>query len=200
VAWQLKRWITAAEKVGSVEELLGLEGAASAAYFRCFGGFLKERFGFDFEKRTRRPPGDPVNALLSLAYTLVLGDLVSACHVVGLDPYVGYLHTPRYGRASLALDLLEEFRPIVADSLVVSFINNGSVAPADFEVLHGGYFLKEAARKRFYEAYERRKAEEITHPVFEYRLPYRRAYELQARILAKYLVGEIERYEPLVVR
>lgn len=200
VAWQLKRWIAGAERAANMDELLGIEGAGSAAYFRCFGSFLQERFGFDFEKRTRRPPRDPVNALLSLAYTLLLGDLVSACHVVGLDPYVGFLHTPRYGRPSLALDLMEEFRPIVADSVVVTFINNGQVAPNDFEQLHGGFFLKESARKRFYAAYERRKAEEITHPVFEYRLPYRRTFELQARILAKYLMGEIGAYEPLIVR
>lgn len=200
VAWRLKRWITAVERAADIEEVMGIEGAGSAAYFRCFGSFLKGQWGFDFEKRTRRPPRDPVNALLSLAYTLLLGDLVSACYVVGLDPYVGFLHAPRYGRPSLALDLMEEFRPIVADSLVVTFINNGQVEPDDFEQLHGGFFLKESARKRFYAAYEQRKAEEITHPVFEYRLPYRRAFELQARILAKYLMGEIEAYEPLVVR
>jgi CRISPR-associated protein Cas1 len=200
VAWQLKRWIGAVHGADSLETLLGIEGSGSAAYFRCFGSFLKGRWGFDFEKRTRRPPRDPVNALLSLAYTLLLGDLVSACHIVGLDPYVGFLHAPRYGRASLALDLMEEFRPIVADSLVVTFINNGQVDPDDFEQLQGGFFLKENARKRFYAAYEQRKTEEITHPVFEYRLPYRRAFELQARILAKYLMGEIEAYEPLVVR
>jgi len=200
VAQRLKELLEGVERVESREELLGVEGTGTALYFRCFESFLKERFGFDFTARTRRPPRDPVNALLSLAYALLLGDLTSACHVVGLDPYVGYLHQPRYGRASLALDLMEEFRPIVADSVVVSFINNGSVSPADFEELNGGFFLKEAARKRFYAAYEQRKSEEITHPVFEYRLPYRRAFELQARILAKYLLGEIERYEPLVVR
>ncbi|MEW6365979.1 MAG: CRISPR-associated endonuclease Cas1 [Acidobacteriota bacterium] len=188
------------DRATGLEQLLGIEGNGSSDYFRVFGELLKSDVGFSFEKRSRRPPRDPVNALLSFAYALLSKDMISTIATVGLDPYVGFYHQPKYGRPCLALDLMEEMRPIVADSVVLTFVNNGMVSPNDSETREGGVYMNETARKRFYRLYEQRKSDRITHPVFSYRLPYRRAMELQARILAKYLSGEIDSYYPLVVR
>ena len=187
-------------KAENLAELLGLEGNASADYFRSFSSMLNTEMGFGFEHRTRRPPKDPTNALLSFAYSLLTADVISAIQIVGLDPYVGFFHQQTYGRPCLALDLMEEFRPIIADSVVVTLINNRQITPNDFTQSHGGWFLKDAARKKFYAAYEKRKNETITHPVFKYKISFRRALELQVRLLAKCLMGEIETYTPLTVR
>ena len=193
----MRRKIPDAEQLS---ELLGIEGNASAAYFQSFAGMLKPELGFSFERRTRRPPKDPTNALLSFAYSLLTADLISAIQIVGLDPYVGFFHQQTYGRPCLALDLMEEFRPIIADSVVITLINKRQIKPDDFTQSHGGWFLKDPARKQFYAAYEGRKNETITHPVFKYKIDLRRAIELQVRLLAKYLMGEIETYTPLTVR
>ena len=187
-------------KAGGLPELLGIEGNASAAYFQSFSAMLKPEMGFNFERRSRRPPADPTNALLSFAYSLLTADLISAIQLVGLDPYVGFFHQQNYGRPCLALDLMEEFRPIIADSVAITLINKRQIKPADFTESHGGWFLKDAARKRFYAAYEGRKNETITHPVFKYKIDFRRAIELQVRLLAKCLMGEIETYTSLTVR
>ena len=187
-------------KAENLPELLGLEGNASANYFRSFSSMLNAEMGFSFEHRTRRPPKDPTNALLSFAYSLLTADVISAIQIVGLDPYVGFFHQQTYGRPCLALDLMEEFRPIIADSVVVTLINNRQITPDDFTQSHGGWFLKDPARKKFYAAYEKRKNETITHPVFKYKISFRRALELQVRLLAKCLMGEIETYTPLTVR
>ena len=187
-------------KATGLPELLGIEGNASAAYFGAFNFMLKSEMGFDFQRRSRRPPADPTNALLSFAYSLLTADLISAIQTVGLDPYVGFFHQLKYGKPCLALDLMEEFRPIIADSVVVTLINNRRIKPEDFRQSHGGWYLKEHHRKVFYAAYETRKNETITHPVFKYKLTFRRAIELQVRILAKYLTGEIDQYTPLTVR
>ena len=187
-------------KAENLPELLGLEGNASADYFRSFSSMLNAEMGFSFEHRTRRPPKDPTNALLSFAYSLLTADVISAIQIVGLDPYVGFFHQQTYGRPCLALDLMEEFRPIIADSVVVTLINNRQITPNDFTQSHGGWFLKDAARKKFYAAYEKRKNETITHPVFKYKINFRRALELQVRLLAKCLMGEIETYTSLTVR
>ena len=187
-------------KAENLSELLGLEGNASADYFRSFSSMLNAEMGFSFEHRTRRPPKDPTNALLSFAYSLLTADVISAIQIVGLDPYVGFFHQQTYGRPCLALDLMEEFRPIIADSVVVTLINNRQITPDDFTQSHGGWFLKDAARKKFYAAYEKRKNETITHPVFKYKISFRRALELQVRLLAKCLMGEIDTYTPLTVR
>ena len=184
----------------NLPELLGLEGNASADYFRSFSSMLNAEMGFSFAHRTRRPPKDPTNALLSFAYSLLTADVISAIQIVGLDPYVGFFHQQTYGRPCLALDLMEEFRPIIADSVVVTLINNRQITPDDFTQSHGGWFLKDAARKKFYAAYEKRKNETITHPVFKYKITFRRALELQVRLLAKCLMGEIETYTSLTVR
>ena len=187
-------------KAENLAELLGLEGNASADYFRSFSSMLNAEMGFGFEHRTRRPPKDPTNALLSFAYSLLTADVISAIQIVGLDPYVGFFHQQTYGRPCLALDLMEEFRPIIADSVVVTLINNRQITPNDFTQSHGGWFLKDAARKKFYATYEKRKNETITHPVFKYKISFRRVLELQVRLLAKCLMGEIETYTSLTVR
>ena len=145
-------------------------------------------------------PADPTNALLSFAYSLLTADLISAIQLVGLDPYVGFFHQQNYGRPCLALDLMEEFRPIIADFVAITLINKRQIKPADFTESHGGWFLKDAARKRFYAAYEGRKNETITHPIFKYKIDFRRAIELQVRLLAKCLMGEIDMYTSLTVR
>ncbi|MCG9128636.1 CRISPR-associated endonuclease Cas1 [Candidatus Poribacteria bacterium] len=188
------------ETATEITELLGLEGNASAAYFRSFTFMLKDGMGFDFEKRSRRPPADPTNAMLSFAYSLLTADISSAIQTVGLDPYIGLYHQLKYGKPSLALDLMEEFRPIIADSVVITLINNRRIKPEDFTQSHGGWFLNDKSRKTFYAAYETRKNETITHPVFKYKLTFRRVMELQVRLLAKYLTGEIEEYTPLTVK
>ena len=181
-------------------QLLGMEGNASAEYFRSFAFMLKPEMGFDFERRSRRPPADATNALLSFAYSLLTADVMAAIQIVGMDPYVGFFHQVKYGKPCLALDLMEEFRPIIADSVVITLINTRQITPADFEQAHGGWYLKSNARKKFYAAYETRKNETLTHPVFKYKLSFRRAMELQARLLAKYLTDEIDAYTPLTVR
>ena len=188
------------QKASELSELLGIEGNASAAYFQAFNFMLKSEMGFDFQRRSRRPPSDPINALLSFAYSLLTADLISAIQTVGLDPYVGFFHQLKYGKPCLALDLMEEFRPIIADSVVITLINNRRIKVEDFRQSHGGWYLKDHRRKVFYAAYETRKNETITHPVFKYKLTFRRAMELQVRLLAKYLTGEIDQYTPLTVR
>ena len=188
------------QKATELSELLGIEGNASAAYFQAFNFMLKSEMGFDFQRRSRRPPADATNALLSFAYSLLTADIISAIQTVGLDPYIGFFHQLKYGKPCLALDLMEEFRPIIADSVVVTLINNRRIKLEDFRQSHGGWYLKDHRRKVFYAAYETRKNETITHPVFKYKLTFRRAMELQVRLLAKHLTGEIEQYTPLTVR
>lgn len=155
---------------------------------------------FAFEGRNRRPPTDPVNCLLSFVYTLLVKDLVATCVGVGLDPYIGVFHRPRFGRPALALDLAEEFRPLIADSVVVNLINNGEVKGSDFTMRAGGVSLTDDGRKAVLSAYERRIEVEVTHPVFGYTITYRRVLEVQARLLASYLLGELPRYTPFTTR
>ena len=149
---------------------------------------------FRFDRRNRRPPTDPVNALLSFAYSMLTRTFTVTLSAIGFDVYRGFYHRPRYGRPALALDLMEPFRPIVADSTVLQAINNGEVKPNDF--LHGGAgtALKSAGRKRFIAAFERRLAQETTHPIFGYRLTMRRLIEVQGRLFGRYLMGEIKEY------
>ena len=157
-------------------------------------------FTFDFTRRNRRPPRDAVNALLSLGYSLLARDCTIAAHAVGFDPYIGFYHQPRFGRPALALDLMEEFRPIIADSVVLTLINNRTIIPGDFVRAGDAVNLSPAGRKRFFVAYEQRLNATIVHPVFDYQVSYRRALELQARLLAKTLTGEIEQYVPFTTR
>jgi CRISPR-associated protein Cas1 len=218
----LKHAASAALAARSLPTLLGIEGAAALHYFRHFSGMIKSEddddlpgleesparktaavqreFAFDFKTRNRRPPRDPVNALLSLAYSLLARDCTIAACAVGFDPYVGFFHQPRFGRPALALDLMEEFRPLIADSVVLTVINNRMLGPADFVRAGDAVNLSASARKRFFFAYEKRMSDTITHPIFDYKVSYRRALELQFRLLARTLTGEIERYVPFMTR
>jgi CRISPR-associated protein Cas1 len=157
-------------------------------------------FTFDFTRRNRRPPRDAVNAMLSLGYSLLARDCTVAAHAVGFDPYVGFYHQPRFGRPALALDLMEEFRPLIADSVALTMINTRVISPTDFVRAGDAVNLSAEGRKRFFSAYEQRLNTTIVHPVFDYQVSYRRALELQARLLAKTLTGEIEQYVPFTTR
>lgn len=182
-----------------LQGLLGVEGSAAARYFGAFANLLKDtgpegNFAFDFKTRNRRPPTDPVNAMLSYAYSLLVRVWHVTLSAVGLDPYLGFYHQPRYGRPALALDLMEPFRPLIADSTVIQAINNGEVRPTDFVAAAGSVNLSPDGRKRFIGTFERRMSLEVTHPLFGYRVSYRRLLELQARLLARHLLGELNEY------
>lgn len=256
-----------AERAGSLETLLGVEGNAAKGYFGGFQGMLRPRvypscgtgfpacteevpsdevaavasdarleesasdgdpettdksrdpeinsvqagkpapqrnsapqFKFDFNGRNRRPPMDPVNALLSLGYAVLAKDLTAACWVVGLDPFLGFYHQPRYGRPALALDLMEEFRPLVVDSTVLTAINTGVVSSDDFVLRGPAVALRPDGRRRFLQAYERRMETLVTHGIFGYRVSYRRLLEVQARLLSRVLLGELPAYVPFTTR
>jgi CRISP-associated protein Cas1 len=214
---KLKRASEDALAAESVEELLGIEGAAASQYFQQFGGMVKieddlpglgllventkqRTFNFNFSNRNRRPPTDPVNAMLSLAYSMLSKDCTLAALAVGFDPYLGFYHQPRFGRPALGLDLMEEFRPLIAESTVLSCINNRIVTDKDFVRAGQAVNLTAPGRKRFFQTYEQRMSSLITHPLFDYKVSYRRALELQARLLAKTLTGEIADYIPLMTR
>lgn len=178
--------------------LLGLEGSGSAAYF----GVFRHLFGSDwsFEGRRRRPPTDPVNALLSYGYTLLLNHVASACQLVGFDPYIGFLHSTQYGKPALALDIMEEFRAPVVDSVVLTVLNNGMIQAKDFQETLGAYELSASGRKTFLTKFEQRLNTEIKHPTFKYKATYRKCIELQVRLVSKWLKGDIPVYRPFVVR
>jgi CRISPR-associated protein Cas1 len=193
-----------AERASSLEQLLGIEGAAARIYFSQFARMLRSDEGgrkeFDFESRNRRPPRDPVNALLSFLYAMLVKDFLATVIGVGFDPYLGFYHQPRYGRPALALDLMEEFRPIVADSVAIGMINNQEIRATDFIRRAGAAALTDSGRKRVIEAYERRLDGLVTHPRFGYTISYRRVFEVQARLLARLLGGEIAAYPPFCTR
>lgn len=197
----LRSSIATARQTADVASLLGVEGAAARGYFTAFATMLKKELGtFDFRGRNRRPPRDPVNALLSFAYALLARDATVAIVAAGLDPYVGIYHRPGFARPALALDLMEEFRPLIADSAVVRAVNNGELSSNDFVVSRTAATLTSAGRRKFIASYERRVGEELAHPVFGYRATYRRCLELQARMLAAVLLGELPEYRPLTTR
>ncbi len=204
VVGQLAELARRAEEAEAAAELLGIEGAAARLYFQAFPGLVSkadELPGPAFTGlRNRRPPADAINCLLSFCYGLLTKEVLAACLAVGFDPYIGLLHRPRFGRPALALDLAEEFRPLLADSTVLTAVNNGEVGGTDFLVRAGAVSLTADGRKAVIRAWERRMTTELRHPVFGYSVSYRRAVELQARILAAHLTGELERYEPLVTR
>ena len=215
---KLKRASEDALAAASIAELLGIEGAAASQYFQQFNGMVKVEdddlpglempgksakqlaFNFNFTNRNRRPPTDPVNAMLSLAYSMLAKDCTLAALAVGFDPYIGFYHQPRFGRPALGLDLMEEMRPLVAESTVLSCINNRVVTEKDFVRAGQAVNLTAPGRKRFFQMYEQRMSSLITHPLFDYKVSYRRALELQARLLAKTLTGEIAEYIPLLTR
>jgi CRISPR-associated protein Cas1 len=205
---QLKEMALRADSAGSAEELLGIEGNAARLYFGAFDGMLKAGdqaetpagFRLDFEGRNRRPPRDPVNALLSLGYSMLTKDLTIACYAVGFDPMMGYYHQPRFGRPALALDLMEPFRPLIVDSAVINAVNTRMVTAGDFMRSGDAVALTPGGRKSFYHAYELRMDTLVTHPIFEYRVSYRRLLEVQARLLGRVLEGEIGEYPVFVTR
>jgi CRISPR-associated protein Cas1 len=183
--------------------LLGTEGQAAALYFSQLGRMLKPSVPgreFDFKSRNRRPPRDPVNALLSFAYAMLLKDCFSALCAVGFDPYLGFYHASRHGKPSLALDLMEEFRAVIADSVVLTLINNATLRPRDFLAWREACQLTDEGRRKFFVAYEQRKATIVTHPVFGYKMSYSRMLEVQARMLAAYVRGDIPEYTGFIVR
>ncbi|MFN4241838.1 MAG: CRISPR-associated endonuclease Cas1 [Tepidisphaerales bacterium] len=188
----------------NLEQLLGIEGALAATYFAQFGKLLKpqdlDATTFDFTTRNRRPPKDPVNALLSFGYALLVKDCTVALLAEGLDPYLGLYHQPRHGRPALALDLMEPFRPAIVDSAVLTTINTGMVTQRDFQTSRAGCVLQPDARKAFIRAYEARLDQCITHPVFDYRCSWRAVLQLQARLLARFLRGDIPTYTSVTTR
>jgi CRISPR-associated protein Cas1 len=178
--------------------LLGLEGSGTAFYFGVLGRLLKEDWGF--ERRQRRPPRDPVNALLSFGYVLLMNQVSSAVSIVGLDPYVGFLHSSQFGKPALSLDVMESFRPVVVDSVVLTLLNNGMLAKRDFREELGAWRLTDQGRRTFLTKFEERLDTTIQHPVFGYKATYRRSLELEVRLVAKWLSGEIRQFKPFVVR
>jgi CRISPR-associated protein Cas1 len=182
-------------------ELRGLEGVGSKAYFAVLRQAL--RGGMSFEKRTRRPPKDPANALLSLAYTLLTNALFTACEVVGLDPYDGFFHADKYGRPALALDLVEEFRPIVADSVVLTVVNNRMLVEKDFEAgdaERGGVYLSRRGLRAFVAQFGRRLSTAVFHPDAGRALSYQKVFEIQARRLRKCIESGEPDYRPFLAR
>jgi CRISPR-associated protein Cas1 len=192
----------AAPRAVTLEELLGIEGSAANLYFQQFPTMLKERasWAFDFAGRNRRPPRDPVNALLSLGYSVLAKELAGVCHAVGLDPFLGFLHQPRYGRPALALDLMEEFRPLVADSVALTLVNRGELDQSDFIRSANGTILNQRGRRVFWEAWFRRMDTEVSHPEFGYRMSYRRMFEVQARQLWRVVRGDAASYHGFTTR
>jgi CRISPR-associated protein Cas1 len=202
---RMKRLAAHATRAVSLEALLGIEGSAAREYFEQFAGMLKaERddgtAAFDFASRNRRPPRDPVNALLSLGYALLTKDLTIVCASIGFDPFMGLYHQLRFGRPALSLDLMEPFRPLVVDSAVLSAINTGMVTRRDFVTVGNSVALEASGRRGLLRAYEQRMDTLVTHPQFGYRVSYRRVLEIQARLLARFIEGETRRYEAFETR
>jgi CRISPR-associated protein Cas1 len=196
VAADLQTSVDAALQAQSLDELRGHEGNAAATYFAHFAGMFKPGVGgiaarFDVHGRQRRPPPDPVNSVLSFAYAMLTHECVSALRLASLEPTIGSLHATRPGRPALALDLMEPFRPLIGDSVAVSAFNRGELTEGHFLDTAAGCALTEAGRKAFFSVYGRRMDTEVTHPVFEYRLSYRRMIMLHARLIAAWLLGEV---------
>lgn len=196
---ELQRLAADVEQARTVNELVGLEGAAAARYFGAFGGALRVPWA-SFEGRRARPARDPINTALNVAYGLLLSDVIRAIVACGLDPSGGVLHSAGRNKPALGLDLMEEFRPLVADSTVLWAINNGELRESDVRDDLGTMRLTDRGRKALISAYERRVGSEFRHPRFEYRVTWRRAMEIQARMFLAVVVGELDSYEPIVAR
>lgn len=200
VSGQLRELLPQVLSEEELDRLRGLEGAGATAYFGVFDQLiLGDRSVFSFSARSRRPPLDPVNALLSFAYSLLVHDCSSALESVGLDAYVGFLHRDRPGRSSLALDLMEELRPCMADRFVLTGINNRIFRGEAFEYReNGGVFLRDEARRTFLRRWQERKKEQITHPFLEEKIPWGLVPYLQSLLLTRYLRGDLEEYPPFL--
>ncbi len=195
-AADLQESVTCAERATNMDELRGHEGNAAAIYFAHFAGMFKEgakeiSAQFDSNGRRRRPPPDPINSVLSFGYSMLSNECTVACRLASLEPTLGALHTTRPGRPALSLDLMEPFRPLIADSIAVSAFNRGELTEGHFLNTAAGCALTDAGRKAFFSAWGRRMETEVTHPVFEYRLSYRRMLMLHARLVAAWLLGEV---------
>ena len=189
---ELDRLAERAQAAPSLDTLLGIEGAAARTYFSEFKGMIKtDSLDFDFRGRNRRPPRDPVNAVLSFLYAMLIKQATVTAFTVGFDPYLGFYQQPKYGKPTLALDLVEEFRPLIADSACLRLINNGELGPEHFIKRGDATALTQNGRRRVIEAYERRMDTLITHPLFGYAVSYRRILEVQARLLSRHLQGEL---------
>ncbi|MBO0802475.1 MAG: CRISPR-associated endonuclease Cas1 [Nocardiopsaceae bacterium] len=201
---QLAALASQAEEARDPATLLGIEGTAARLYFGAFPSLLPgadDLPGPAFTGlRNRRPPADAVNCLLSFCYGLLAKEMLAACLAVGFDPYIGLYHRPRFGRPALALDLAEEFRPMLADSTVLMLINHSEISASDFLIRAGAVTLTADGRRAVIRAWENRMTTEVRHPMFGYPVSYRRAAELQARVLAARLLGELPSYEPMVTR
>jgi len=194
------RLVGRAEGAPSMQSLLGFEGAAAEVYFGRLGSMLKSSSGFSFQNRNKRPPRDPVNTVLSYLYGILAKELFSTVLAAGFDPYLGFYHQPRYGRPALALDMMEEFRPIIADSTALTLFNKDELTESDFIKTGIGISLTPEARKKVVAGYERRMQTEVIHPIFGYKVSNRRVLEVQSRLLARVLSGEIKEYPAFVTR
>lgn len=187
------------EIASDLNQLRGLEGQAAKAYFQALRQVVHP--GWESPRRTRRPPGDPFNALLSLGYTLLIQNAITALEIAGLDPYAGFFHADKPGRPALALDIVEEFRTIVVDSIVLSVINKKVLSPDDFQIgREGGFHLKPHALRRFLAQYTSRLQTGVIHPIARRRLTYQKCLEVQARLLRKVINAELETYPPFLTR
>ena len=190
------------EDMSDSDALRGCEGEAARTYFAAFDAMIREdRQAFAMTGRSRRPPLDRLNALLSFAYTLLLGDCVAGVEGVGLDPQVGYLHALRPGRPALALDIVEELRPVIADRLVLSLINRRQIKSDDFVERPGGSIsLTDEGRRTFLVGYQQRKQDEVQHRLIGKKMPFGLIPHVQARLLARHLRGDLEAYPPFLYR
>ena len=191
-----------AETATDLAQLRGIEGYAAKAYFGSFTQMVRQnRDAFAPTERTKKPPRDPINALLSFTYTLLVNDCISACEGVGLDPQLGFIHAIRPGKPSLALDLMEELRSPLADRLVLTLINQKQIKPDDFTERPGGaVYLSGDGKKTLLTAYQKRKQEEVKHTILDSKVPFGLVPHVQARLLARYLRGDVPSYQPFILR
>jgi CRISPR-associated protein Cas1 len=198
----LKEILKSIQSCETLDGLRGLEGTAARQYYRVFGQLvLQQCDDFHFEERSRRPPRDNMNALLSFLYTLLTYEVASALETVGLDPYVGFLHVDRPGRPSLALDLMEELRPVFADRLALSLVNRKQISGAGFVAKEsGGIVMDDETRKTVLSAWQARKQEEFIHPYLKERIPFGLIPHVQSTLLARHLRGDLDAYPPLFWR
>ncbi|PWH19142.1 MAG: subtype I-C CRISPR-associated endonuclease Cas1 [Anaerolineae bacterium] len=198
----LKQTLSAIDQCKTVSELMAFEGSAAKIYFGVFDHLiLHQKEDFHFEERSKRPPLDNMNALLSFLYTLLVNEAISALEGVGLDPYVGFLHTDRPGRPSLALDLMEELRPVFADRLALSLVNRKQISGQGFtQKESGGILMDDETRKTVISAWQERKREEIEHPFLKEKIPFGLIPHVQALLLARHLRGDLDAYPPFFWR
>ena len=200
---QMRFFVQRTDSARSVEELLGIEGNIARLYFANFARMLhpkSSRITFEFSSRNRRPPRDPVNALLSFGYAMLVKECTTALLAAGLDPFWGIFHEPRHGRPALALDLMEEFRPLLVDSAVLTAINTGVLDARHFVIGDNACALTPAGRKKFIQTYAARLDQLVTHPLFDYRCSWRQTIRLQARLLARHFRGELAEYRGMTTR